>query len=45
MIKLGEAKKEATQKVWHLLDLEIPPANESADACSSMKCCCMTSKI
>lgn len=32
LLKLGEAKKEATQKVWRLLDIEIPPAKDNADA-------------
>ncbi|TVP80552.1 MAG: IS1634 family transposase [Puniceicoccaceae bacterium] len=32
LLKLGEAKKEATRKVWCLLEIEIPSAKEGLDA-------------
>ena len=32
LLKLGEAKKEATQKVWRLLDIEIPAVKDNPDA-------------
>lgn len=32
LIKLGEAKKEATQKIWRLLDIDIPAAKNCVDA-------------
>lgn len=32
LLKLGEAKKESTQKIWKLLDIEIPPAKDNPDA-------------
>lgn len=32
LLKLGEAKKEATQKIWSLVDINIPPAKDNPDA-------------
>ena len=32
LLKLGEAKKEATQKVWRLLNIAIPAVKENPDA-------------
>ena len=32
LIKLGEAKKEASQRIWRLLDIHIPTAKDNPDA-------------
>jgi len=32
LIKLGEAKKEASQRIWRLLDFDIPAAKDNPDA-------------
>lgn len=32
LLKLGEAKKEATQRIWKLIDINIPEAKDDPDA-------------
>jgi transposase len=32
LLKLGEAKKEATQRIWKLIDINIPEAKDNPDA-------------